>query len=216
MTDTITPRMATARTRRFPTKMSDRGSGRGVPPAVLLSEALAGDQSAWTELFEEFSPMVTAVVARYRLDHDTTADVCQTVWMRLYEHAAHIQRPEALPGWLATTARNEALRSIRRLNRAQPSGVLDDEVDLTTPSPDEQAVDAETLDDVLTAFGRLPDDSKQLLRLLVATPPLPYSDIAARVGRPVGSIGPTRSRCLDVLRSHLADHGRTVPIPIAA
>ncbi|MEM7275356.1 MAG: sigma-70 family RNA polymerase sigma factor [Actinomycetota bacterium] len=203
-------RMATTITHRTTT----------IDTAELLANAIAGDESAWNALFREFNPMIRSVVAGYRLDHATSADVCQTVWLRLYEHAERIRRPEALGGWLATTARNESLRCLRGQQRSRPSGVLEEEVDLTAPSPDERAIDDEMLTDVLTAFGKLPDDSQHLLRLLVASPPLPYRDIAARVGRPVGSIGPTRSRCLETLRSHLDQHGEAEveadALPLAA
>ena len=187
-------------------------AGQDTPStAELLAAAAAGDEACWARLFEQFSPLVRSVVASYRLDHETAADVCQTVWMRVFEHADRIRQPERLGAWMATTARNEALRCIKRLQRARPSGVLEEEVDSTAPSPDERAVDDETLRDALAAFDCLPEDSKQLMRLLLASPPLPYSEIAARVGRPIGSIGPTRSRCLDALRSRMTD-----PSPIAA
>lgn len=173
--------------------------------AELLQKAAAGDQASWRALFGQFNPLVRSVVSGYRLDHETAADVCQTVWMRLFEYADRIRQPERLAAWLATTARNEALRCIKGLQRTRPAGVLEEEVDLHAPSPDEQAIDHETLEDALAAFDKLPDDSRDLLRLLVASPPLPYSDIAERVGRPVGSIGPTRSRCIEALKSHMVE-----------
>lgn len=171
--------------------------------AEQLALAAAGNQDAWNALFRQFNPLIRSVVANYRLDHETAADVSQTVWMRLFEHADRIRQPERLASWLATTARNEALRCIKRLNRSRPSGVLNDEADLNAPAPDERAIDDETLADALKAFGALPPESQDLLRLLVASPPLPYTEIAQRIGRPVGSIGPTRSRCIEALRSHM-------------
>lgn len=173
--------------------------------AELLQLAAAGDQASWTALFKQFNPLIRSVVSGYRLDHETSADVCQTVWMRLFEYADRIRQPERLAAWLATTARHESLRCIKRLQRNRPSGVLEEEVDLNAPAPDERAIDRETLQDALAAFGKLPDDSQDLMRLLVASPPLHYRDIAARIGRPVGSIGPTRSRCLEALRSNMID-----------
>ncbi len=173
--------------------------------AELLLAASQGDQSSWDALFKQFSPLVRSVVASYRLDHETAADVCQTVWMRVFEHADRIRQPERLGAWMATTARNESLRCIKRLQRARPAGELEEEVDATAPSPDELAIDDETLRDALTAFDKLPEDSQKLMRLLVASPPLPYSEIAAKIGRPVGSIGPTRSRCIEALKSHMVE-----------
>ncbi len=182
--------------------MSNSTAG-SVTTTELLASAAAGDQRSWDELFRQFNPLIRSVIYGYRLDHETAADVCQTVWMRLFEYAERIRQPERLGAWLVTTARNESLRQIKRQQRARPSGVLEEEVDLNAPSPDERAIDHETMQDALAAFGQLPDDSQDLLRLLVASPPLPYSEIAAKIGRPVGSIGPTRSRCIEALKSHM-------------
>lgn len=176
----------------------------------LLNLAAAGDQRSWDALFQQFNPLVRSIIRGFRLDTDTSADVAQTVWMKLFEHADRIRDPERLGSWLATTARNESLRHIRRYKRTRPCGVLEDEADLNSPAPDERAVDGEVLADALNAFGRLPDDSKQLMRLLVASPPLPYTEIADRIGRPVGSIGPTRSRCLDAIRANMSCIDREV------
>jgi RNA polymerase sigma factor (sigma-70 family) len=200
-------------TTEIPTNTRHAETGREA--AELLARAATGDQRAWDQLFRRFSPLVRSVIAGFRLDHETAADVSQVVWMRLYEHADRIRQPERLGAWLATTARNESLRCIKRLKRTRPAGVLEDEADVTAPSPDERAVDEETLRDALQALGRLPSESQQLMRLLVASPPLPYSDIAARVGRPVGSIGPTRSRCLAALRAHMVEPG-AAPVLAAA
>jgi RNA polymerase sigma factor (sigma-70 family) len=196
-------------------RASAQGTETGREVADLLARGSAGDQRAWDQLFRRFNPMIRSVIAGFRLDHETAADVSQVVWLRLYEHSDRIRQPERLGAWLATTARNESLRCIKRLKRTRPAGVLEDEADLTAPSPDELAVDDETLQDALQALGRLPDESQQLMRLLVASPPLAYVDIAARVGRPVGSIGPTRSRCLAALRSHMVEPG-VEPLPAVA
>ena len=99
---------------------------------------------------------------------------------------------------------NELFRQFNPLLRSVVSGYrLEEEADLNAPAPDERAIDKETVLDALEAFGHLPDDSQDLLRLLVATPPLPYTEIAERIGRPIGSIGPTRRRCIEALKSHM-------------
>ncbi len=208
MRTTTTSPTITSPTITSPTTTSStttRPTGTAATTGDLLGRAAAGDGASWDALFKQFNPLVRAVVAGYRLDHETAADVCQTVWMRVFEHADRIRDPERLGAWMATTARNEALRCIKRLQRTRPAGVLEDEADLTAPSPDERAIDEETLRDALNAFGQLPEESQVLMRLLVASPPLPYSDIAAQVGRPIGSIGPTRSRCIEALKSNMID-----------
>jgi DNA-directed RNA polymerase specialized sigma24 family protein len=62
------------------------------------------------------------------------------------------------------------------------------------------------------ALSRLPQDGQQLIALLIADPPVPYAEISTRLGIPVGSIGPTRSRWLDGLRR---DPAPTTPINAA-
>src|SRR3954447_19319079 len=86
----------------------------------LVAAALAGDAEAWNDLVDRFLPLVTAVIGRFRLSAADADDVNQTVWLRLVEHLDGLGEPRALPGWLATTARHEGLRVIKRRSRALP------------------------------------------------------------------------------------------------
>ena len=86
----------------------------------LVHDAQGGDQAAWNALVDRFLPLVTAVVRRFRLSPADADDVNQTVWLRLVEHLDEIREPRAVPGWLVTTTRNEALRVIRRRGREVP------------------------------------------------------------------------------------------------
>ena len=171
--------------------------------AVLVKRACEGQQSAWDELVERFLPLVGAIIARHRLRGHDADDVNQTVWLWLVEHLAALREPRALPGWIATTTRNECLRVIARsrrttsvdplsasiFDRADEEGALDD--DLLTLER-QQALRA--------AMAELPDDRRELLTLLLVDPPLPYREVSRLLGIPVGSIGPTRARALQQLR----------------
>ena len=93
--------------------------------AELVHAARAGDAEAWNDLVRRFLPLVRAVINRVRLSPADAADVNQTVWLRLVEHLDDLREPRALPGWLATTARREALRAIdakRRVIPGRPAG----------------------------------------------------------------------------------------------
>ena len=86
----------------------------------LVAAAVSGDQAAWNSLVERFAPLVTSVIRRFRLTEGDADDVRQNTWLRLVEHLEGIREPRALPGWIVTTTRNEALRVLsarRRLNR---------------------------------------------------------------------------------------------------
>jgi RNA polymerase sigma factor (sigma-70 family) len=174
----------------------------------LVRAARAGDAAAWDALVDRYLPLVTAVIRRMRLSAADADDVNQTVWLRLVEHLDTLREPKALPGWLATTARNEGLRAIRRKARDLPvdpeGGVFDrgEQHDL-----DEAIVQDLRSHALREAMQELPENRRELLYLLLADPPLSYDEISARLGIPKGSIGPTRARALEQLRSSRALSG---------
>jgi RNA polymerase sigma factor (sigma-70 family) len=166
-----------------------------------LRRASAGDQAAWNGIVERFSSLVWATARAHRLSRGDAADVAQTTWLRLVEHLDRIRDPERLGAWLATTARHESLRLIRRATREQPS----DEADLFE-APDSVSIDRHLLDEerhgaLWRAFATLSERCKRLLRLLMADVEPSYEEVGAALGMPVGSIGPTRIRCLEKLRA---------------
>ena len=194
--------------------------GRADVDTGLVARARAGDQQAWDALVERYSPLVWSICRRYRLGGADAADVSQNAWLHLVGHLGNIRDPAALPGWLATTTRRECGRVLRAAAR----GPLAARYDLDAESlPDDQAASAEQ--ELLTAerhaalreaFADLPADCQRLIALLAADPPLPYADISARLGIPVGSIGPTRRRCLDKLRRHPAIAAFSSAEPVTA
>lgn len=169
----------------------------------LLARAAEGDQEAWDALVDRFSQMVWSIARGFRLDDATAKDVTQTVWLRLVENLDRITDPERLPGWLATTCRREALRVKGVRERMIPTEFEYDIAD-EKPSLEAMLVEDEQAREVLVAFEGLSEDCRQLLRLLCADPPLSYEEIAEIVGRPIGSLGPTRSRCLERLKAAMS------------
>jgi RNA polymerase sigma factor (sigma-70 family) len=166
----------------------------------LLSRVVAGDETAWKEMVDRYAGLVWSVARSYRLSGASTDDVVQTVWLRLAEHCGRIREPDRLASWLATTTRNEALRVIRGNMRLSPQSTIAESAELTAPSVEERVTDDATLKAVLGAFAQLSTEDQQLLRLLCTVPPLDYQTIAEMLGRPIGSIGPTRARCLERLK----------------
>lgn len=169
----------------------------------LLTLAKSGDKTAWAELVDRFSQMVWSIARSFRLDDATAKDVSQTVWLRLVENLDRIDDPERLPGWLATTARREALRVQGMRDRLIPTDFEYDVPD-ERPSLEMMLVEDEEAREVVAAFETLTDDCRQLLRLLTTEPPLSYEEISEVVGRPIGSLGPTRSRCIERLKAAIS------------
>ena len=149
---------------------------------------------------ERYAPLVWSICRRYRL---TGADTDQAVWLHLVDQLDNIRDPAALAGWLATTTQRECCRILRTAQKAPPPrSALDpgEQADVA----DDELLRAERHAALREAFTHLPPRCQQLIALLIEDPPVPYVEISARLGIPVGSIGPTRSRCLDRLRRHPA------------
>ena len=180
---------------------------RDHPVATLVRRARYGDELAWDTLVERYAPLIWSLCRRYQLDGADAGDVGQSVWLRLVDQLDKIRDPAALPGWLATTTRRECDRI---LHTAQVPRATKHALDAENIPVDQ----AETIEQELLAAERhaalheavaqLPPRCQQLIALLIKDPPVPYADISARLGIPVGSIGPNRRRCLDKLRHHPA------------
>jgi RNA polymerase sigma factor (sigma-70 family) len=170
----------------------------------LVTAARDGDQNAWNALVDRFLPLVTGVIARHRLFGADADDINQTVWLKLVEHLDRLREPEALAGWIATTTRHECLALLRRRQRCNPVdpssyGVFDHD-----PQQGDLADDLlreERQHALREGLRELPEDRRQLLLMLISDPAPSYSEISRTLGIPVGSIGPTRARALDHLRS---------------
>jgi RNA polymerase sigma factor (sigma-70 family) len=170
--------------------------------AQLVAASAQGDPRAWAELVRRYAHLVLRVTRQFRLAEADAQDVSQTVWLRLVEHLHTLRDPQALAGWLATTARNECLRQLRHRGRTIPvdpqsGGTLDRCVDR---DPQDDLLAAERLQVLRDGVAELTEQQRALLALLAADPPLTYAQISELLGMPIGSIGPTRSRCLERLR----------------
>jgi len=166
--------------------------------AELVAAAAAGDHEAWGALVERYTSLLWSVARSFRLSEADAADVVQTTWLRLVEHLDRVDDPERLPGWLATTVRRECLRLVRRASH-ESYGPLAEVAD-DSPAPDSGVLKDERDAVLWQAFAQLDDACRQLLRVLIADPPPAYAAVSAALDIPVGSIGPTRARCLGKLR----------------
>ncbi len=182
----------------------------------LVSRVGDGDQDAWNELIERYAPLVWSICARSQLSREDIDDAAQSVWLLLVENIGRLREPAALPGWLATTTRRECLRILgaaqRREQREEhvPPGLAD--------TTEQEIIAAERNAALRAAFAEMQRGCRELLAMLMSDPLRSYAEISATLGIPVGSIGPTRARCLDQLRrsrhlsSVLDDHARNTEI----
>lgn len=186
--------------------MSTAGQG-GTLVGELVDRARQGDDRAWGALVQRFAPLVMSVCRRHRLDEADTLDVAQGVWLALLEHLDALREPAALPGWIATTTRRECLHLLTGKGgrqRQELVGEVDGATVDLTDELDDLIVRSQRHAALLEALGDLPPQHQQLVVLLIHDPPLGYAEIGRRLDMPVGSIGPTRQRCLDKLRAHPA------------
>jgi RNA polymerase sigma factor (sigma-70 family) len=173
---------------------------RGPATAELLAAAQRGEQGAWDGLVARFGRLVWAVARSYELPPADAADLSQTVWLRLVEHVHQVKDPERLGSWLATTTRREALRMLRKRSIEIPDEHQEDQSDRSEEGPEETALVADEHAQLRAALERLPERCRKLLRVIAAADEANYSEVAAALDMPMGSIGPTRSRCLERLR----------------
>ncbi|HUQ60979.1 sigma-70 family RNA polymerase sigma factor [Lentzea sp.] len=174
------------------------------PIAALVSAAAEGDQSAWNEIVDRYTPLVVSVIYKHRLRPADAADVNQTLWLRLVEQIGRLREPEALPGWIMTTTRNECLRVLRVQQRTHLYDPLSESDALEAEQSDAE-VEADLLamerrQALRDGFAELSEQCKRLLTKLMTDPPPSYQVVSEELAMPVGSIGPTRIRCLAKLR----------------
>ncbi len=179
--------------------------------AHLLRLAADGDNAALRVIVDRFDGLLWSVVRGFRLGDAQAADVVQTTWLKLIENLGTIRNPERLPGWLQTTARRASIETIRRNRRECQLDLYWTDLgaagnryaDRYDNEPEASAVRKERVAMVRRAVQELSERHQELLGLLVASPQKSYEEIGARLGMPVGSIGPTRARVLARLRTAL-------------
>lgn len=162
------------------------------------------NEARWDETVDRFAPLVWSIARSHGLGTDDAVDVSQTVWLRLLERLPECRRTSDIARQLVKVASEESLRVLRQ--RSGEARVLQDAASNVDHDAGAPQVDRTTGEEnsVWDAFRRLPPRCQLLLRLLVVDPPLTHTEIASVLEMPVGSVGPTRARCIDRLREHLA------------
>jgi RNA polymerase sigma factor (sigma-70 family) len=174
--------------------------------ANLFSAFRAGDEAKMSELVALLTPILWHTVRGQRVERDVAEDVLQTTWLALVRGADSIADPQAVLKWLIVSARRESWRVVKRDARAEPREIEDDE--LATPAadlPEEVVVRNDGDARLWQHIAGLPERCRALLRVIAFADRPDYAAVAKALGMPIGSIGPTRGRCLAKLRLQLAN-----------
>ena len=175
-----------------------------VRAAALFRAFRGGDEAKMGDLVALLTPILWHTVRAQRVERDLAEDVLQTVWLALVRNTDAISDPQAILQWLIVSARREAWRVVRREDRVEPSAFEPD--DLVTPAadlPEELVLRDDGQARLWQHIAQLPARCQALLRVIAFAERPDYAAIAESLGMPVGSIGPTRGRCLAKLRMQL-------------
>lgn len=181
-------------------------------PETLASRAAGlfvryreGDQAVMAELVALVTPILWHTARAQRMDQEGAEDVVQSSWLALVRSADSIQEPQAVLQWLIVSTRREAWRVVKRTDRLEPREFKDDE--FVTPArdvPEEVVLRSDADGRLWQHIAQLPERCRALLRVIAFADRPDYAAVARALGMPVGSIGPTRGRCLAKLRQQLA------------
>jgi RNA polymerase sigma factor (sigma-70 family) len=172
--------------------------------AVLFGAYRDGDEAGMAELVALLTPILWHTVRAQNVDHAAAEDVLQTTWLALIRNSAGISDPRAVLQWLIVTAKREAWRVVKAERRVDPQDFsADDDLGGVEPSPEADVVAASGRSRLWAHIQTLPDRCRELLRVIAFADRPDYASIATALGMPVGSIGPTRGRCLAKLRAQL-------------
>lgn len=173
----------------------------------LFVQLRDGDREAAEELVNTLSGMVVRTVRNAGVGPSAVEDVAATTWLKLFENTHRVVEPKAVAGWLRTTAHNESMQWHRKQKRAR---VIHDgeSPDLSVDEPGFETLenleaDRGRLSSIQAVFGRLSERCQKMIALKTQVPRLSNKQVASELGIPLGSVGPTYSRCLTRLRKLL-------------
>jgi RNA polymerase sigma factor (sigma-70 family) len=167
----------------------------------LLRACQNGDRKAWQTMLDRYERLVYSIPLNFGLSHSDADDVAQATFSALIRGLDSITDEDRLGAWLGTVARRQTWRLVERRRREPP--VSDDRLDRVSTEDSVTDLTA-NLEWVHQGMAKMDARCRDLLTVLYFSEDAPaYAAVADEFGIPVGSIGPTRARCLDKLRSFL-------------
>jgi len=168
-----------------------------------------GESNAMGELVALLTPILWHTVRAQRLDKESTEDVLQSTWLALVRNTDSISDPRAVLQWLIVAARREAWRVMRTESRQLPYEIAEDAIQTPeTDLPENVALRGENERLLWSHLATQSERCRALLRVIAFADRPDYAELARALGMPVGSIGPTRGRCLAKLRASLSTDAR--------
>jgi RNA polymerase sigma factor (sigma-70 family) len=186
-----------------------RERGKAWDDALLVKECLRGNQEAWSSLIDKYKALIYSIPVKYSLPPQEAADVFQSTCMELLARLPELREPRALPKWLMQVAHHECYRLKRQSQRVISRDGNTDLPEPETPAIAENLVEQTQAEQLLReAMSTLTPQCRRLVEMLFFEPsPRPYTEVAAALGLAVGSIGFTRQKCIERLRSRLEELG---------
>ncbi len=175
--------------------------------AELIRGCLAGDARSWDALVAQYGRLVYSIPRKLGMSDNDCDDVFQVVFGIVLRKLETLREHERLSAWLIVTTHREARRLLRRRKQHSAAELTDEHAEEDEPSA-EQLDRTERQHQVRRALELIDERCRKLLTaLFFATETPSYDQLARETGVPIGSIGPTRSRCFKKFEATLASLG---------
>jgi RNA polymerase sigma factor (sigma-70 family) len=172
----------------------------------LIRGCREGDRAAWQAVMDKYERLVFSIPLNYGLSREDAADISQLTFSILIQSLDTLREDSRLGAWLATVARRHTWRLLERNRREGTGGERDLAASATLLGRDEEIERWELLEWLNEGLSLVSEPCRRLLQVLYFDPEQPsYAEVAERLSMPVGSIGPTRARCLQNLRKALGE-----------
>lgn len=201
---------------------STQGPGRAttgdilqsIHPEDLVRRCRAHSPGAWEEFLRRYADLIHSTIVRMGLDDSDRQDAFQAAVLSIYDSIDRLRNPDSLLSWIVGISRRRAMDQLRRRARRREvpveerSGTGESDLVDTSVLPDSARIELEGAQQVREAMAALPERCRRLLSMLFFEEPSPeYAEISRRESIPIGSIGPTRARCLERVRRFFQDKG---------
>lgn len=192
-----------------PGKAAELPAGKNRPDEELVRECLQGNQEAWADLIDKYKNLIYSVPIKYGFSREEAGDIFQEVCLGLLSELKSIREPKALAKWLLMVTAHKCFRWKKRAQRLVSLDSEEDAPGMTPevpPEAQEIVVQAEREQMMRNVISALPTRCKELVHMLFfEDPPVPYQEVAERLGIATGSIGFIRQRCLGRLKKSVTE-----------